>query len=337
MLHRSLARVALPTLLLALPGLSSCGDDKATAAPDPAPAVTVDPLAPPSPEEGFQFAMDVVAPPFTEVWKCKIEKLAIEKTSHINRVVSRQTEAIHHMDVMTLAFTGVNIEPGEYDCKGLYDRYPELMEKGVTLFAAQIASQDINLPTGTVATLLPSLVMMHEIHYVNTTEKEVKAYSRINAYTIPGNEVKASIWGGAVRDRHINVPPRSAHEEWTRCTMTDDIDMLFLSSHTHELGKKVTIARFDGQTTGEVIYENTDWQSPKLQDYSGAPLHIKKGEGFEFRCYFQNPRDEEVHWGFRAADEMCQIAIVHTPGDSKIECKVVDSSDGMHAAPPPPG
>jgi hypothetical protein len=141
--------------------------------------------------------------------------------------------------------------------------------------------------------------------------------------------VKANIWGGAVRDRNINIPPRSKHEEWTRCAMTDDVDLLFLASHTHATGRRVTIARFDGTTTGEIMYENTEWQNPQLKDFSAAPVHIKKGEGFEFHCYFDNPGDDEIHWGFRAADEMCQIAIVHTPGTQSIECKPVASSDGV--------
>jgi len=37
-----------------------------------------------------------------------------------------------------------------------------------------------------------------------------------------------------------------------------------------------------------------------------------------------------VHWGFAASDEMCQIALVYTPGQATRKCEVVDSSDGMH-------
>ena len=39
------------------------------------------------------------------------------------------------------------------------------------------------------------------------------------------------------------------------------------------------------------------------------------------------PRD--VEWGVSAADEMCQIAYVFTPGDASRQCEVVaSSSDG---------
>jgi len=36
-----------------------------------------------------------------------------------------------------------------------------------------------------------------------------------------------------------------------------------------------------------------------------------------------------VNWGFAAADEMCNMAWVFTPGDSNVRCKVVETSDGQ--------
>jgi hypothetical protein len=269
-----------------------------------------------------------VVPPGSEAWRCKIGQISNETLAHVNRVESVQTEGMHHMDVMSLIFTGLDLPPGDYDCTELYEAHPELMQNGLTLFAAQAARSIVNLPEGTVASLPPKMAALHEIHYVNTTDKEVKVSSRVNAYTIPQEQVKARIWGGAVRDVNINIPPRASHEEWTRCVMNQDVDVIFLASHTHQLGRRVTIAPFDGTTVGEVIYENTEWENPALKDFSKNPLRLKKGQGFEFRCYFQSTRDEMVNWGFKASDEMCQIAIVHTPGDVNTLCEPVASSDG---------
>lgn len=276
----------------------------------------------------MQFSMDITVPPGTEAWRCKIAKLSNTSLAHVNKVESLQTEGMHHMDVMSLIFTGLDLPEGEYDCTSLYAEHPELMQSGLTLFAAQAAHSVVNLPEGTVASLPPKMLALQEIHYVNTTDEEKKVFSRVNAYTIPQEQVKAHIWGGAVRDVNLNIPARAAHEEWTRCVMNRDVDLLFLASHTHQLGRKVTIARFDGVNVGEVIYENTRWEDPALKDFSASPLKLKKGEGFEFRCYFQNTRDEDIHWGFKATDEMCQIAIVHTPGDVNTLCEPVASSDG---------
>jgi len=182
------------------------------------------------------------------------------------------------------------------------------------------------LPPGTVAELLPKLRVMQEIHFVNPTEEPVVAFSKLNAYNYPAEEVVKTIWGGAVRDLEIAVPANTpSHVEWTRCVMNKDIDVLFLSTHTHALAHTAEIRRFDGMQTGELIYSNDDWHAPPLKDYTAAPLHVPAGTGFEFSCHYANRTSAEVKWGFAAADEMCQIAMVFTPGEANRTCGVVAS------------
>src|SRR5690606_26005848 len=131
------------------------------------------------------------------------------------------------------------------------------------------------------------------------------------------DKVQQTIWGGAVRDTDITIPAgASDHVEWTRCVMNDDVDVLFLSSHTHKLAERTVIRPFDGTTAGDVMYSNTDWHAPPLQDFTAAPIHVAKGQGFEFECHYNNPGAADVKWGFTADDEMCQIALVYTPGDT---------------------
>lgn len=284
---------------------------------------------PPAEGEGFQMAMDTMAPAGEEIWKCVVYDLDTSVFENVNHVESWQSEGMHHMDVMALAFTGITIKPGVYECDDLYQKHRELMEDGLIIYAAQDTYQQIQLPEGTVAALPPALTVMHEIHYLNTTTEDKPVFSRVNAYTIPRSEVKEQIWGAAVRDTHLNIPPRQKHTEWTRCVMNDDVDLLLLSSHTHQLGREVTINLFDGKNVGEKIYTNTEWETPFLKSFDTQPLHIEKGTGFEFSCQFDNTSDEMVNWGFSAADEMCQIAIVFTPGESDRVCEVVESSDGV--------
>ena len=42
-----------------------------------------------------------------------------------------------------------------------------------------------------------------------------------------------------------------------------------------------------------------------------------------------NASDVDVGWGFKATDEMCQMAIVYTPGDPSAKCVPVETSDGV--------
>lgn len=283
-------------------------------------------LPPPAPGEGIQLSYSAVAEPGTEIWKCNVTDLPSTEWLAVNHVESVQNDSVHHMDLMAVALAAPDLEPGEYDCADVYAQYPKLMDDGIMIYASQQAHQEIRLPEGTAAELLPRLRVMHEIHYVNTTEEPVTAFSKINAYRYPPDKVEQTIWGGAVRDTDILVPAgATAHVEWTRCTMNADVDVLFLSSHTHRLAERTVIRRFDGVNVGEVMYENTDWHAPPLQDFTAAPIHVPAGAGFEFECHYKNAGSTDVGWGFTADEEMCQIALVYTPGETTRKCEVIAS------------
>jgi hypothetical protein len=311
--------------LFAFGGPVGCSSENAPGGTTESP----DTLAPPAEEEGFQISMKVTAPAAAEIWKCKIDYLPSTLGFFAaNHVVSKQSDFIHHMDVMALAFTPLELEPGIYDCNSIYYENPALMESGIFLYASQVANQAIQLPKGTAAMIPSKMKYMQEIHYVNTTGAPVDVFSHVNVLTMPPLEVTDRIWGAVVRDAHLVVPPMAKHEEWTRCVMNEDVNVLFLSSHTHKLGKRVTVARFDGKTTGPTFYENDDWHAPRLENYA-PPMVLKKGEGLEFHCHFENPANKTVNWGFGADDEMCQLGLVFTPSSTTATCEVVETSDGV--------
>ena len=319
----------LPLLLsvLLLPLGCSSSDDPEDTEP------TNSYFAAPEAGEGFQVGLTVNAPAGEETWACLvIDGLPTEEQfAFINHVEHKQTDFVHHMDLMALAFTDTDFEAGSYPCKDLYaENEQTIMDDGVILYASQGASEIIQLPEGIVAEVPAATKFLYEVHFVNTSDEDIEINSYVNAYTIPAEEVTGNIWGGPVRDLNINIPPMAEdHVEWTRCVMTDDVDVVFLSSHTHELGKNFQVRSFNGvKVDEELLYENPVWESPYLQHFD-PPLQVKKGEGFEFQCHYESNRSEETNWGQSAMDEMCQVAIVFTPGKSSTKCEVVETSDGV--------
>ncbi len=291
-------------------------------------------LPAPDPADGFQMGIDTVAAPGEEIWTCYVADLPLDGLVAVNKVESIQTQGVHHMDVMALGLLGLPIDPGTYECGDLYDTYASMMEDGIFLFATQNESEALQLPPNVAAVVPGNLRVMIEMHYVNPTPYEVDVWSRINAYTMPMEDVEDQIWGSAVRDSDIAVPPGTDdHVEWTRCVMNRDIDLILLASHTHELAERVDVFTFDGEKRGDLIYQNLDWHAPPLKQFA-TPLHVPAGEGFEFQCHYRSNRDEETNWGFTAEDEMCQIAIVHTPFDLAAACEEVDSGGGPLATVP---
>ena len=306
-------------------GAPSAPAEQTSAAPE---APTAAEFPPPAPGDGFQMGIDTEAEAGEEIWKCFVADLPTAELSPVNRVSAVQSPGVHHMDVMALGLLDLPIEPGMYDCADLYAAHAEMMEDGLFIFATQNATEELTLPEGTVALIPPALRVMVEIHYVNPLPRKAPVWSRINAFTIPPDAMKAQIWGGAVRTTEIAIPPRTErHYEWVRCEMNRDIDLIILSSHSHQLAELVDVHLWDGTRRGERVYENDDWHAPVLKQFD-PPLHIPAGTGFEFRCHYRNPGDEEVRWGFAADDEMCQIGLVHTPFDTEARCEVVDLGRG---------
>lgn len=264
-------------------------------------------------------------PAGAESWLCQVSKLPFAGVMNVNLVESVQTPGVHHMDVMALTPAGVALETGVYDCNQLYRDYPQIMEDGLTLYAAQDATQRVQLPSGVVATLPGGILVMQELHLLNASPTPLDAFSKVNIYSYDGPTTQ-QIWGGTVRDTNLTIP-HGEHVEWSRCIMNTEIDVLFLSSHTHALGRKVEIRRFDGKDVGALVYQNTDWHTPALLSFGNTPLHVAAGQGFEFSCFYENPTAQVVHWGFHASDEMCQMAMVFTPGEPSRKCQIVQASN----------
>lgn len=318
-----LAFAALSPLVLA----GSCTDEHPSAQVDPH---YVEPLEEPPFGEGFQLVMDTTAPAGQEIWACRVfSRLPAEGLfQYVNVAESRQTPGMHHADLMTFFYTGVDLAPGDYDCGDLYSTYPELMEDGVFIYTSQLAEDSVTLPEGIVAPLPSDAAYMYEVHYVNVSDEDVDVVSYLNAWTIPQEEVAGSINGDVNRDLDIHIPAGAEdHVEWTRCTFPVDTEILFLSSHTHERAVNFELFAFDGVTTGELVYENDDWHAPYVLRFD-PPMVVPAGQGFEYRCHYENPLDHDVVWGFGAEDEMCQFGYVYISGDEDTDCITVESSNG---------
>ena len=292
----------------------------------------VEPLPPPAQGEGFQLSMAMTVGPQQEAWRCQIIsglKAEGDLFTYVNRAESRQTNGMHHADVATLFFTGLKIEPGQYDCADLYAAHQELMEDAVIIYASQQPEDSLELPTRTAAQLPIDSLYMYEAHFVNVSDKAVDVTSYLNAYTVSAEEVDETIYGKANRDFDINVPPHAEnHVEWTRCVFNKDADVIFLSGHTHALARTFTLKLFDGVNVGDVVYSNDDWHSPPVKRFEPL-MHVSAGTGFEYSCDYSSNRDTDTVWGFKATDEMCQFGYVFLPGDTEISCDTVATSDGL--------
>ena len=176
-----------------------------------------------------------------KIWKCAVYPAPYEGLSPVNWIEYQVTEGLHHMTIATPSLVTSMLEPGVYDCQTLLE---DLMgpDSNYTMafgLGAGDPTGTMHLPEGVAAQLPPESISFMKSHYVNTTDtvKDVSAY--VNAYTIDIDDVESGLWGGQIRDETIFVPTGGTATEWSRCVMNRDVEVLFLASHTHELGRKI--------------------------------------------------------------------------------------------------
>lgn len=305
--------------------LAGCGVDLDDRVPLPV-------LEPPAPGEGLQFSLTgVTVPAYSEAWLCSVYEIPTSSTAFVNWARHLQNPDMHHMTLSAILERG-SLPYGISDCADLYEN-SALMDGAVIFYGSQGASDDeMHLPDGIAAPLPPTIDVLHEVHFVNAYDEPAEVYSYVNGYTIPEADVTDMIWGGSVRDETIAIPAQSTHSEWSRCVFNRDVEVLFLSSHTHALGTRFEIKPFDGASVGETLYANTDWHSPSILQLD-PPLVVPAGQGFEWTCTWENDGAEPVSYGLKATDEMCNLAVVHTPFDLGAACEVVETSDGVLWSP----
>jgi len=84
-------------------------------------------------------------------------------------------------------------------------------------------------------------------------------------------------------------------------TLTQDIDLMGSASHMHKRGIHF-VATADG---GQVLYDGTDWQEPKVKSFD-PPLHLAAGTKITWACTYNNDTGQTLGFGESAAtNEMC--------------------------------
>lgn len=67
--------------------------------------------------------------------------------------------------------------------------------------------------------------------------------------------------------------------------------------------EKFEIQIVGGARNGQTILTETDWEHPKVLDFTPA-LQLKKGEGLRSVVTFNNTTDKELIFGLTTEDEM---------------------------------
>jgi hypothetical protein len=96
-----------------------------------------------------------------------------------------------------------------------------------------------------------------------------------------------------------------------------------LTGHTHQLGTNVEIYKTSGtDDDGTEIYpmgEEFVWSESPVIQYD-PPMYFGEGDGFRYRCTWDNDTNKNVGFGESAADEMCFFWAYYYPSQGYRLC-----------------
>jgi hypothetical protein len=311
-------RSVLPLFALTL---SACSGD------DASPATRAELLAAPAPGSGVQYRMVSTLEPGTEVERCQLV-VAPPEGLRVHHEEVRFTRGSHHVllyrtpyqQIPTADRNGVALDATQvHDCSdGPIARW----EVNGVIAGSQSSDGDSivgKLPDGVALTVEPGTVLLMNTHYLNAGQEPLATDARINLHSLP--EGAEAVEAGVLfyYNPFIHVPARERASARMRCHVPHDISVLALQSHMHRRG--VDFAAHLTDETGaalQEIYTNTEWEGVPVQGFAPA-LHVKAGQGLDYRCTYQNSEDRVVAQGLTTRDEMCMLIGPYYPRNAALE------------------
>lgn len=284
----------------------------ATLLDDKTPSVTYAPfelLSKPASGQGFQLNLPQfsVAPNFERELFMRRE-LGNTADIYVNRVEIKMRPNSHHF--IAYGYKSLNALPALNEIRDL--RNPDgsanlltflSMQNHIFVAGTQSSLHDYTFPAG-AALLVPANTSFDlNSHYVNKTSAPIPGEVSMNMYTIDKSKVVNVVKSLNEANTSFSLPAGKTTVITTNFIYTKPRTILALTSHTHKLAQKFVIKIKGGTRDGEIVYTNTDWESPEIVNFK-TPIVLKAGEGLSSEVTYSNSTSRTVSFGLTSEDEM---------------------------------
>lgn len=269
------------------------------------------PLASPQEEgkAGVQLKVDrFIVPPNFEREVFVRRSLNNAEPIYVSRIKLKSRSNSHHM--VLYDFRSKATLPGMNEMRDLRNLDNSLniftfiqMSNHIFLGGGTDPNSDYSFPAGMAIQLPANGSIDLNPHYFNKTADNLYGENYVNLYTIPADQVKKVV---QMIDFNVTSFTLPANQ---KTTITRDfkfdkpVAVVSLTSHFHARGKLFQIKIKGGARDGEIIYENTDWEHPKVINYD-TPILLQAGEGLTSVATYLNDTAKNIGFGFTSEDEM---------------------------------
>jgi len=250
------------------------------------------------------FIGDWTMSPGKEVTKCTLKRLDNVDPIFVSGLKTKLASGSHHLIVYKSEETEEKPEP--FNCVPFTEG---LIGGTFPLIISQMPEEHLEFPNGIAMKLEPNQMIRIEAHFLNYFPEDITAHADVTFETIKEEDVVAEANMLFYGTPDFSVKANAVTQtEWNRLSQWENTNVFALTGHTHELGTNVEVYKTsEKEDDGDEIYplgETFNWAEAPVIQYD-PPLSFKKGDGFRYRCTWDNPTNKNVAFGESANAEMC--------------------------------
>ena len=158
-------------------------------------------------------------------------------------------------------------------------------------------------PVGVALQLPANAALDFNVHYVNSGSADIIGEAYANLHTVDAAQVQYIAKTLDLGNNSLVLPAGRRTVMTKTFTFNEATRILMLTSHMHKLGEKFVVRIRGGARDGEIVYQNTDWESPAIVTFD-QPLVLSAGQGLTSEITYNNTTNLMVTFGLTSADEM---------------------------------
>ncbi len=322
-------------------GAPSCFDCARGTTPDPAGAC----VAIRGAAMTHAFPDQTVAPGEEVRRLCRSWTLDNDEELYVNGVELVQTEQSHHSNWTFVPETLFDGPDGIWPCaeRG-YDQLTAALMGGVLYAQSTQAEREVQqFPSGAAVRIPARARIISDIHLLNYQDVTVTGHAEMTLYTLSRSEATVILAPFHLDFHSLDIPARSTSRFSATCELDADfrattgagvgIHLYYALPHTHAQGRRFFMQAVGGPRDGEMLIDVTGFNGEARGRNYEPPVDLTGITGLRFGCEFDNPRSENIVWGFQD-QEMCEIlAFADSPVafESRVTTHVADGMEGdMH-------
>ncbi len=267
------------------------------------------------------FVGDWSMPSGAEITKCVVKRLTNTEEVWVQAIRTVLSQGSHHMVVYKSDDTEERLEP--FSCTPFTET---LTGGGYPLIITQIAEETLAFPEGVALRFEPEQMIRLEAHFLNYYPEEIVAHGDVFFDTINLADVEHELDMLFYGTPDFEVPAGGTFQTpWHFLDVKDGKKVFALTGHTHQYGTNVEV-KFGNSIDDEdpiSVYPPEglvfDWAEAPVAQYEPA-LSFTEGQGFFYRCTWDNTSNKKLTFGESATDEMCFFWAYYYPSDGYRFC-----------------